>query len=88
MALTDKFFKVKYTWNRVSSYYVLCLVTSTKYGKLHKSYKSRWYQSSSKSKFLYHNLEDYKLCRHMNLLATIGKSYVFSLKHIFCLFGN
>ncbi|KAJ8936685.1 hypothetical protein NQ318_012504 [Aromia moschata] len=62
---------VSYTWNRVGDYYVVCIVVNIKYGPPNRPYRHIRFQSPSENKFLYHNLEDYKLCRHLNLLATI-----------------
>ncbi|XP_056645974.1 VWFA and cache domain-containing protein 1 isoform X1 [Diorhabda sublineata] len=63
---------VQYRWNRISDWYVVCLVTNTKYGVPSIPQKSIWFQND----FLYQNFGDYKLCRHLNILATID---VFSL---------
>ncbi|KAJ8980589.1 hypothetical protein NQ317_018716 [Molorchus minor] len=62
---------VNYAWNRVGSYYVLCIVVNRKYDPPNRPYRYIWFQSPSENKFLYHNLKDYKLCRHLNLLATL-----------------
>ncbi|XP_028147697.1 VWFA and cache domain-containing protein 1 [Diabrotica virgifera virgifera] len=58
---------VHYAWSRISDWYVVCLVINTKYGAPSKPQKPVWFQND----FLYQNFEDYKLCRHLNLLATI-----------------
>ncbi|CAH1153371.1 unnamed protein product [Phaedon cochleariae] len=56
----------QYYWNTVGDNYVVCITVNTKFGPSKKPRKSIWVQNE----FMYQNWEDYKLCRHLNLLAT------------------
>ncbi|CAG9855267.1 unnamed protein product [Phyllotreta striolata] len=64
---TNKTDSMHYSWIRVNDWYIVCLVVNTKYWAPSKPQKPVWFQND----FLYQNLEDYKLCRHLNLLSTI-----------------
>ncbi|KAG5899705.1 hypothetical protein JTB14_030097 [Gonioctena quinquepunctata] len=64
---------IQYYWRAVGNWYVLCVVFNTKFGPPSKLHESIWFRNE----FLYHNLEDYKVCRHLNLLATTDVSSLY-----------
>lgn len=62
---------IKYVWNRVGDWYVVCVVLNTQNGPPSRLFKL----PPSHNKLLYQHLDrtdEYKLCRHLNQLATLG----------------
>lgn len=70
---------VTYVWSRIGEWYVVCVVANNKYGHVNRSFKPNWYPAAT-NKLLYQNLdrsEEYKLCKHLNQLATLDTSSLY-----------
>ncbi|CAH0562656.1 unnamed protein product [Brassicogethes aeneus] len=69
---------VKYYWRRIGDWYIICIAVNNQYNL--RPFKSMLFPSASNAKLFYQNLDrvdDYKLCKHLNQLATKDASSLY-----------
>ncbi|XP_060536991.1 VWFA and cache domain-containing protein 1 [Cylas formicarius] len=75
---------LEYSWSRVGYWYVICIVLNENYGEFNRPFKAS--PSPSVRKLLYQNLdgiEEYKLCKHLNQVATLDVASLYLSRSCF-----